>query len=273
MINAAYAVFDVRPKAFDGIGMNVAKHIDFLRVQNSIVLVSHLAKWAIDVIVVRKNGRTLFDVANNRGKDGNLLDVGDGAGFEFAAALSHADNRGFASSAAPALPLALAAEITFVNLNDAIKWVKVFAQSMANFFAHTPRGFIGHARFALDLFGRDASAGLSHEVNDVEPSRHRGTRFLKDSASGRGNLVSAVITCVHLAPRDFMKQRTLVALRAVYSFRVFLMANVVKAYIIAREHLLKILDREFLHIAFHVITSKTSIAETLLVVKGYSPKG
>src|SRR3989304_5206313 len=105
MINAAYAVLDVRPKAFNGVGMHVAKHINLLGVQHSIVLVSHLAKRAIDVIVVRENGRALFDVANNRRQDGNLLDIGNGAGFQLAAALSHADNGGLASSTAPALPL------------------------------------------------------------------------------------------------------------------------------------------------------------------------
>lgn len=67
--------------------------------------------------------------------------------------------------------------------------------------AHAPRGFVCHARLALDLLGRNAMAGRCHQVHRKEPVRQLSAGFVKDRISTGVDLMAAVLTgeCLALA--------------------------------------------------------------------------
>lgn len=250
MINASNTIFDIRPEALNRVGVSVANHIDFERMGNIAMLVAHRGQNVVGSHFIGVNARTFEDLIFNNRHNRGAAHIGNDSRIDLAIALSNAKHRNFVICSASALALANAAEITFVKFNIAIKRGMIFAKAMANFFAHAPRRFISNARFALDLLGRYAAARLRHEINHIEPERQWGAGLLKDSACHRRNLVSAIVARVGFAFCYLVEQRVLFALRAINPLRIFLLANVIKARVIVRENLLKVLDRKFLHLAF-----------------------
>ena len=67
------------------------------------------------------------------------------------------------------------------------------AHVFADFMAHAPRRFVGHAKLALDLFRRNAVTGGREQEHDVEPIAQRRAGALKWSVSHRGNLIAAIL--------------------------------------------------------------------------------
>ncbi len=250
MINAAYPVLDIRPKALDRIGVSVANHIDFERMRNVAVLVAHRGQDVIGSHFIGVNARTFEDLVFYNRHNRGAAHIRNDSRLYLARALSNAEHGDFVIRSASALAFANPAKVTFVKFNIAIKRGVIFAKAMANFFTHAPSRFVGNARFTLDLFSGDAAACLSHEINDVEPQRQLSAGLFKDSASHRRNLIPAIIASVGLAVSDFVKQCVLFAGRAINPLWVLLLANVIKARVIVRENLAKVLDGEFLHIAF-----------------------
>jgi hypothetical protein len=70
---------------------------------------------------------------------------------------------------------------------------------------------------------------------------------VEDRASGRGNLIPAMVARIRLLAVVMMKQTILAALRAINSFRVSHYSNIIKANVIIREGLLKVFECEFGH--------------------------
>ncbi len=82
---------------------------------------------------------------------------------------------------------------------------------------HPPRGFVGHADFALHLLCTDV-AGL-HQKNYLKPQRKRGRRFVKNGIRGGRDLLAATLarqffaTCYGVVFRDLSAFWALDALR------------------------------------------------------------
>lgn len=286
MINTTDTILAVGPKAFNGVGVNAPTNIDFLGVGHAPMSVSHHWQRIIDFVFIGVDGRAMNDILLHHREDCPTVSLFDRASLKLALALDDTDNRGFVIKAvAFAAARVLATKVTFVNLDFTHEQAVIFLKRLAYFLAHTPCRFVGNARLAFNLFGRNAAAGLSHLVDNVEPGSEGSAGLVKDRSGGRGNLIPAIITGVLLALADLVKLGFLFTARAFNSFRVSLVANVLKAGVIVREHLYKVLDGEFLHsrlfllfpLLSHVSLSsinyltKLSIQENVLVVKGYSP--
>lgn len=287
MINATYASFAIRPKPFDGIGMAVAQNVNLFCVGNGIMLISHRWKSFINSILIGVNHCFSGDIFTDYRENCFTLSVGNSADFEFPISFNNTKYSSFAFRPTSAFSLAPTTEITFINFDFASKWTVVFIKALSNLLAHSPSSLISNARFPLNLFSRDTATSLRHQVNYIKPSGQGCSGLVENCVSGRADLVSTEIASVRLTPTYPMKQSILFTLRAINSLRVFLIANIIKAYIVIWEHLKELFEREFFHWRFiflsflshfssalldvMVFICTNSIADLLLVVKGYSP--
>jgi hypothetical protein len=65
--------------------------------------------------------------------------------------------------------------------------------TFAQFVAHAPCAFIGHACLPLHLLGRDPMAGAGHQIHREKPMGEFRAALVKDGASSRINMVPALL--------------------------------------------------------------------------------
>lgn len=226
------------------------------------MLVSHRWQGIVNVELVGVDLRTLFDVIGYNRHDGMAAHVGNFAGFEFAAALHHPEYSSFVFRTASACAAAhLAAKVRLVYFHLAHKWIEIFGENIAHFFAHSPSGFIGDTRLTLNLFGRNPAACLRHEVNHVEPNGQRGRGLVEHRIGSRGNVESAMVARVRFSSAIAVKQTILTALRAINTLRELLIADVIQAHVIIWKHLLEVFEREFHHRRFFGLGSHCRVLQ------------
>ena len=93
-------------------------------------------------------------------------------------------------------PYGLAADQRFVDLNDfagaAQRIVTVErGHVLADFMAHAPRGFVGHANLALDTLGGNAVPRRREQEHDVEPIAQAGAGAIERRSGSRVKLIGA----------------------------------------------------------------------------------
>lgn len=212
------------PKAFDGVGVNVAHNVDLCAVIDAPmrVFVPMKTEIIIDHMVVSEDHAfgqdVLFDDAHYR----ISLGVQRGIGANPTLALYDSDHRSFvvlAALAAPVLVLPFTADVHFINFDAgaalAAERVFVVVQHGSNLLKHAPRRLIRHASFALNLFRGNSTPRLCHEIDRVEPSRQGSRRFVKDGVGGWMNMVTAMIARVGRTTGDTVMLRDLFAVLAV----------------------------------------------------------
>ena len=57
---------------------------------------------------------------------------------------------------------------------------------------------LGHSKLSFKLLCGDTRPSSREKERSIEPRAHRGGRLVKDSASGRGNLITAAVALVNL---------------------------------------------------------------------------
>src|SRR5215211_171620 len=75
----------------------------------------------------------------------------------------------------------------------------VVLEHRADFVEHPPCRLVGDSQRAFKLLGRDAAAGLRHEIDDMKPEPERGAGFVEDSACCRVNVMTTPLTRIRLA--------------------------------------------------------------------------
>src|SRR5207247_1917869 len=108
---------------------------------------------------------------------------------------------------------------------------------------HTPRSFIGHSEFALQLFGTNTSACRRHQECRVEPGAQRGRGLVQDGVRCGRKLITASVTSVDLAFSDFVEQGHLLAGRAFDALRIEFVSKPIQTSIIVRKLLVEVLYR------------------------------
>lgn len=80
---------------------------------------------------------------------------------------------------------------SFINLNDAAKFFRIFDKCNADFMAHHPSGFIGaEAHIAHDLQGTHAFLAGQHEVSNAKPVTEWLVRIFEDRSSNMGKPIA-----------------------------------------------------------------------------------
>jgi hypothetical protein len=191
VISSNNAAFENRPEAFDCIGMNRANDM--------------LANGVIDRLVREAALQTAIAGISIGAEKANA--IGDGFAYEsfksvpvstfndtsddITLALDCANYWRLASISAPSrstflvpMPVLIAAaDVGFINLNDAAELFDVLDHGGSNLVAHEPSSLVrAEAHIAEDLEGTHALLANQHKVRDSIPIFQRLIRVLKDCA-------------------------------------------------------------------------------------------
>ena len=232
--------------------MSIATNPNLSGMMNAPMLVSRRAKAVVGGPFIGIDHRawqySFFDERNERVGFCVRYDLGNYR----ALSLNHASDNRFANSAATlnlsrsnvlVHVLRLAAKETFVGLDFTAKRIVIFFQHLANLFEHAPRGFVGDARLALKLFGRDAATSRGHQIDRVKPSLKRRAGLVINRVGGRVNVMPAILARVRVARSYLVMLSYLVARLAKDAIGVEVISQPIKASIIVRELFLEILER------------------------------
>src|ERR1700719_956226 len=172
------------------------------------------------------------------------------------------------------------ADINLIHLHAAAlrpAQLNLFAHQFANLLEHAPRGFVGHARLALNLFRADPAARRPNQVHGVKPNPQRRARLLKDRPRQRVDVIPTRLASVGRSPFDaVVLLGLLVALVAVgHAAGEALLFNRFQTGIVSREIVVKLIEgvAEFGGGCLASIHGKNGMPYVLLVVKGYLPGG
>lgn len=201
-----------RPEAFNRVGVDRTNNgvlgVFALGVINDAVLVA-IVKAVIGAIIVRAEqtnaiGHGFFDERFDR----IAFNVFDDASNDIALALHSTDHDLFAD-AAPLIVLALipmavlvfAADIGFVDFDNAAKFDFRLNQSGADFVAHSPSGLIAaESHVAHDLEGAHSLFAGQHQVSDFEPVTERFVSILEDGPGNVGESIAGLRSAVIALP-------------------------------------------------------------------------
>jgi len=218
------------PKAFDGVGVDIATDVFFAPVVDLAVLVTEFRGVAIDVELIRTEHRSAIYVAGNVGEDIGSRHPIYNFGNHLTVTLDNADNRSFASGPAPALAGTFPADVSLIRFHNAheLRWLAVYHE-FADLMGHAPRRLVRDTKLALKLFSGHAILAARHEENGKEPTLEAGSRFVEDRASGRVNLMPAPLTRIAATFFDGMKAIGLAAFRAGATSRILNLKHEVEA--------------------------------------------
>jgi hypothetical protein len=263
MIDTLDSVLYERPKTFDGLRVNITSNVDFFTVPDApmVVVVLSTSEAVIRRIVIGENEIGWQNVFFNQPVQGVLGDIGSHEGADAAFALDESHNWSFSfpiSRASAALHSLLAAIVRFVHFDwlpasAQLRAIFSFVQHGANLLEHAPRGLVGYARLPLNLFRGDAAPRLGHEVDRVEPSGEWSRRLVEDRASGRVNVVAAMIARVRRTAHDAMVLGHGFALLAIDAFWVEAIAKPFKAGRVIRVLALEVFQRVRQHFRLAVV--------------------
>ena len=179
------------PKAFNRVGRSAFKADIFMRaVIDRHVPVAALVKAEVGAQFIGMDSPARNDIGvDDRGECRFTL-VGHDMGSHVPAALQHRHDNG--------LGRAEAADESFVDLDmlagSTERAVAVnVAHVFADFMAHAPSGFIGHAKLALHFLRCHAVAGGAEQKHDVEPVAQRSAGALKRGSTHGGNLIATIL--------------------------------------------------------------------------------
>ena len=223
MIDATDPALYEAPESFNGVRMNVSGHINFLAVVDSLVRVAASANAVVGAEVIGEYHRSWEHVFFDESSQRVGFYVSGDESSNLSLALNHA-NDGSLIGSASAPPFAPASVVRLVHLHFAAKSANrptlLIGQHGANLLEHAPRRFVGDASLALDLFRRNSATGSRHEVHCIEPRCKRSGRLVKDRASGRMDMVSAMVAAVGRAAHNAVVLRNALAVLAKDAFGI-----------------------------------------------------
>ncbi len=207
VVCANYTALQDRPEAFDGVGVDCANDMLADAVVNDTVretIVQPIVPGPrISAEQANAGGNCLSDEPFEDRAAGVLNDARD----DIALASDRADYCALARIAAPPhadllvpMPVAIvSADIGFINLDNAAKFLSVLNEGGPDLVAHEPSGLVGaEAHVAEDLKGAHALLADEHQMRDSEPILQRLIRVLKDCA-GQVREAVASVGCARIA--------------------------------------------------------------------------
>jgi hypothetical protein len=247
MVHAADSALHSAPKAFDCVGVNITRNIDFGGVSDALVSVPKMLKAIVPNMFIGEYDAFWQDEFTGHFAKSLLLDIRRNASHNaadalFIAALDHADNGHHVF--APEVSTSSTTVEGFIHLDRRALQLQTFSQEQANLLEHAPRGFVGNASFALNLLCGDAAASRTHEVHGIKPSLERSSGLLKDCASERVDVVPARLAGIGGAIAHAMMLAVSKAFHApANTVRPALFFDVLKARAIMREFVIEIPHR------------------------------
>src|ERR1035441_4454922 len=250
------STFDKAPKALNGIRVDFSDNIDLLAVIDSLMGVTASAEAVVGAEVVCKDHGVRQDVLFDESSQCIGLNVVGDECPNLPLALDHSDNGSLVCSAS-ACSLGSASVVGLVHFDltpaSTNRPALVITKHGANLLKHAPRRLVSHTRFPLNLLCRNSAARRGHQVDGIEPSRERRGGLVEDRASGRVNVMPAMVARVGRATLDAVMLCKRVARFAEDAVRVEVIAKPIKASRIVRELLLEVFQRVRQHVRFAVV--------------------
>jgi hypothetical protein len=242
------AALERSPKAFNRVHASAVRcRVDLGLMLNPNVVIAVVRKVFVAAKFIRVDGRSGQDMLIDKCVHGRLRAACDNAGNEFAAAFQHPNNAGLVTLVTAAHARDGAADQGFVNFDfiaNAAQGVVAIqrAHILADFVAHAPSRFVGHAKLTLDFLSRHAVAGAAKQKHDVEPVAQGRAGPLKGRSSHRSNLIAAILARVNLAGFDAIEMGAPSATGAIVPVTKARAHKVFKASILSREAVHKLAE-------------------------------
>lgn len=259
VINASDSSLNQTPESINCLRVHFTSDVNFLAVANAAMMKSvSVTKTIIGRIVICKNDilrhHMFFDKAMERSRFSVLRDESPNPSLS----LNKAYDRGLRGL--PRITTSPSTKIHLIDfhgfLTSAELWrVFCFIKHGPNLLEHPPRGFVRHARLALNLFRADPATSGSHQVNGIEPSGERSGRLVKDRVRSRVNVMAAMIAGIRRAAHDAMVLGHGLALLTIDAIRVKAIAKPFKAGCIIRELALEVFQCVRQHFRFAVVVA------------------
>ena len=186
-----------QPKGFEIVNVIDPAHILFRPVFDRSVAVTHIRDRPVGHPFVGADMGTWGNVRPDMREQVTPAGGLDNAGNDLAFALHHAEHDGLLC-AAPGQTLLLPAngtpaDIGFVQFDNAVQRAVAInlGHVLADFVAHTPRGFVGHAQLALQFLRRYAMPRRCEKIHGIEPFLERRVGARERRADHRMNVVAA----------------------------------------------------------------------------------
>ena len=164
MINAINATLDCSPQRFHRIDVDNAVNVlfggmlhDFMGIANSFNMIVARQFISIDHCFVR-----LLNIPFNHGEQGSSLNIWDYSSDSVPLTFYHAHNDCLTTCTTTTSTMRLATNVSLVNFNLSRERINIIGHKFADFFKHTPRCFVGNAKFPLKLFSGDTSFSRGH---------------------------------------------------------------------------------------------------------------
>ena len=237
----------IRPKALDAIHSRAVRRDVFAGpVVRRFVKKAQRRQPAVSLMLVGVNDGVLTHVGPNQRQKRGATTVGDNLGDNVATALHHAHDDGFTFAAKhPRFVAAKESLIDFDVLSEAADGVVTIdrAHVFADCVAHAPSRFVGHTKLTLDGLRSDSVTRCAELEHDEEPVTQRRAGALERRASGRVDLITAMLARKGATGLHAVKRRLTVAAAAVVTRAVTSAHQMVEAAFLGREPKLKLAKR------------------------------
>jgi hypothetical protein len=243
---AVNPALQLRPKSFDSVDASATGLRIFLGgMINRYVTISVQRQIFITAKFVGVDRGAGQDVGIDKRVHGGLSAAWHDACNQLAIAFQHPDNARLIALVAATHARNGAADQRFVNLDffaHAAKGVITIKlrHILADFMAHAPRRFVGHAKLALNFLGRNSVTRSAKLEHDKKPIAQASASAVKGCASGRVDLRAAPFASVRAASFDAVEFRVLATLSAIVTLPKSGAHKVVKAAFLGGEKVLEL---------------------------------
>lgn len=246
-VSALDASFQLRPNAFDGVGVVNAISPLFNPMLHYAVAVTGIPQFTIGHPIIGTNGRSICHIDRYQRDQGFGFGIGNNMGHYVTTSLNHThDGRFLGVLTGTTKFRTFAADVGFVNFNvpgKSVVTVRV-GHVLADFVAHSPSRFVGHAKLPLKLLGGDTMAGGGEQVHGIEPLLEGRAGPLKGRSSHGVYVMAAPCALVGLFLLNARKIPMFSALWAIYLETVTNLHKVIEAAIIVWKTLEEVCNRE-----------------------------
>ena len=258
------------PKTFNAVGARACGgDILFVRVIDRFVIIAFGCNRLVSRMLVGVNEAVrphrFFDDWQER----VTATVSNDLSYDIAATFQHAKHNSFA----PASKCAgfTTADIGFIYLNllceAAKRMIAVnFAHILADFMAHTPSGFVRHAKLAFNFLCGNTVPRRAEKEHDKEPVAQGGAGAVKGSASGRVNLMPAIFADIGATGRHAIVMGALAATRAIVTITKAVAHDVFKTTIFRRELILKLAKGGGFRFHVHYVAQSTKCRKGIITI-------
>ena len=246
-MRAVDPALQLRPETFDPVhGRAFAADIlARIMLDRHVPIMGNPAKRGVTEPFVGMDFSAGLNKLGNDGKQRRAGTVRNDASDNFTVALFYPEHDGFALTGLRAA--LVPTDIGFVRFNYgadpaqrivAIQRPHVFA----DFVAHAPSGFVGHADLALNFLGSDAVTRRAELEHDEEPIAQAGAGAVKGGSCGRIDLRSAPFASIRATGLHAVKASVLAALVALVALAKTNTHQVIEAAFFGRKAVLKLAE-------------------------------